>query len=84
MLAAPAEIGDTDFERLHGHGYGDEQIAEGVGLVSLQLLTGAFNVVAGIRPSRRGTGPRTSALVEPRWSRLAGVRTIPHDDARCD
>jgi AhpD family alkylhydroperoxidase len=48
VLAAPAEIGDADFERLHEHGYGDEQIAEVVGLVSLQLLTGAFNLVAGI------------------------------------
>jgi hypothetical protein len=56
VLAAPAEIGDTDFERLHGHGYGDEQIAEVVGLVSLQLLTGAFNLVAGhpAQPSRYG------------------------------
>jgi AhpD family alkylhydroperoxidase len=48
VLAAPAEIGDADFERLHEHGYRDEQIAEVVGLVSLQLLTGAFNLVAGI------------------------------------
>jgi AhpD family alkylhydroperoxidase len=48
VLAAPAEIGDTDFERLHEQGYRDEQIAEVVGLVSLQLLTGAFNLVAGI------------------------------------
>jgi AhpD family alkylhydroperoxidase len=48
VLAAPAGIGDEDFERLHEHGYSDEQIAEVVGLVSLQLLTGAFNLVAGI------------------------------------
>jgi AhpD family alkylhydroperoxidase len=48
VLAAPAEIGDSDLERLHEHCYRDEQIAEVVGLVSLQLLTGAFNLVAGI------------------------------------
>jgi uncharacterized peroxidase-related enzyme len=48
VLAAPAEIGDADFQRLHEHGYDDEQIAEVVGLVSQQLLTGAFNLVAGI------------------------------------
>jgi AhpD family alkylhydroperoxidase len=48
VLAAPAEIGDADFERLHERGYSDEQIAEVVGLVSLQLLTGAFNLIAGI------------------------------------
>ena len=29
-------------------GKGDEQIAEVVALVALQLLTGAFNLVAGI------------------------------------
>jgi AhpD family alkylhydroperoxidase len=49
ILAAPAEIGDADFERLQEHGYSTEQIAEVVGLVSLQLLSGAFNLVADIR-----------------------------------
>jgi AhpD family alkylhydroperoxidase len=48
VLAAPVEIGDADLDRLRGRGYRDEQIAEVVGLVSLQLLTGAFNLVAGI------------------------------------
>jgi AhpD family alkylhydroperoxidase len=51
VLAAPRDIDDDDFERLHGHGYVDEQVAEVVGLVSLQLLTGAFNLVAGIHAS---------------------------------
>ena len=49
VLAAPGEIGDADLARLRGHGYRDEQIAEVVGLVSLQLLTGAFNLIADIR-----------------------------------
>ena len=48
VLAAPAEIGDADFERLRMHGYRDEQIAEVAALVGLQLLTGAFNLIAGI------------------------------------
>jgi AhpD family alkylhydroperoxidase len=48
VLTAPAEIGDADFQRLLEHGYDAEQIAEVVGLVALQLLTGAFNLVAGI------------------------------------
>jgi AhpD family alkylhydroperoxidase len=48
VLAAPAEIGDADIERLRAHGYNDEQIAEVSGLVGLQLLTGSFNLVAGI------------------------------------
>lgn len=48
VLAAPAEIGDADLDRLRAHGYRDEQIVEVAGLVSLQLLTGAFNLIAGI------------------------------------
>ena len=48
VLASPAEIGDADIERLRAHGYRDEQIAEVAGLVGLQLLTGAFNLIAGI------------------------------------
>ncbi len=48
VLAAPAEIGDADVDRLHSHGYRDEQIVEVAGLVGLQLLTAAFNLIAGI------------------------------------
>ena len=48
VLAAPAEIGEADLDRLRAHGYRDEQIAEVAGLVSLQLLTGSFNLIAGI------------------------------------
>jgi AhpD family alkylhydroperoxidase len=48
VLAGPAEIGDADVDELRAHGYRDEQIAEVAGLVSLQLLTGAFNLIAGI------------------------------------
>jgi uncharacterized peroxidase-related enzyme len=50
VIAAPAEISDADVERLRSHGYSDEQIAEVVGIVSLMLLTGGFNLVAGIEP----------------------------------
>jgi alkylhydroperoxidase family enzyme len=51
VLAAPAEISDEQIDELRSLGYTGEQIAEVVGLVSLQLLTGAFNLVAGIHPS---------------------------------
>ena len=50
VIAAPAEVDDDQIDRLRGHGYTDEQIAEVVGLVSLQLLTGAFNLTASIHP----------------------------------
>ena len=48
LLAAPSEVSDAQVDELRAFGYRDEQIAEVVGLVSLQLLTGAFNLVAGI------------------------------------
>ena len=51
VLAAPAEIGDADVDRLRTHGYRDEQVAEVAGLVALQLLTGAFNLIADIHPT---------------------------------
>jgi AhpD family alkylhydroperoxidase len=51
VLAAPAEISDEDVEGLREHGYTDEQIAEVVGLVALNLLTGAFNLVADLHPA---------------------------------
>lgn len=51
VIAAPAEVTDEQVDELRALGYSDEQIAEVVGLVSLQLLTGAFNLVAGIHPS---------------------------------
>ena len=47
-LSEPAEITEADVDRLRAHGYSDEQIAEVAGLVALQLLTGAFNLIAGI------------------------------------
>ena len=51
VIAAPAEVSDEQVDELRGYSYSDEQIAEVVGLVSLQLLTGGFNLVAGLHPS---------------------------------
>lgn len=50
-LTRPAEIADADVDRLRAHGYSDEQIADVAGLVALQLLTGAFNLIVGIHAS---------------------------------
>jgi uncharacterized peroxidase-related enzyme len=52
VIAAPAEISDVDVEILRKLGWRDEQIADVVGLVALNLLTGAFNLVAGIHPEQ--------------------------------
>jgi uncharacterized peroxidase-related enzyme len=51
VAAAPAEVADADVQALRGHGYRDEQIADVVGLVALNVLTGSFNLVAGIEPA---------------------------------
>src|SRR4051794_7516435 len=61
VLAAPAEIGDADVDRLRSHGYRDEQIAEVAGLVGLQLLTGAFNLMADIHATPEALAEITRA-----------------------
>lgn len=48
VIAAPSEVSKEQVDELRTFGCSDEQIAEVVGLVSLQPLTGAFNLVAGI------------------------------------
>jgi AhpD family alkylhydroperoxidase len=58
VAAAPSELADADLEELRRHGYRDEQIADVVGLVALNVLTGAFNLVAGIEPA---AVPRSTA-----------------------
>lgn len=44
---SPSEITDGQVRELQDLGYTDEQIVEVVGLVALQVLTGALNVVSG-------------------------------------
>lgn len=51
ILAEPASITDDDVAELRVHGWSDRVIAELVGLVALNLMTGAFNLVAGIEPA---------------------------------
>jgi AhpD family alkylhydroperoxidase len=50
VLAEPVTITGHDVAELRAHGWAERVIADVVGLVSLNLLTGAFNLVAGIRP----------------------------------
>ena len=52
VAAAPSELSDEQVAELRELGWRDEQIADVVGLVALNVLTGSFNLVAGIhRPS---------------------------------
>ncbi|GAB3767158.1 carboxymuconolactone decarboxylase family protein [Microlunatus parietis] len=46
----PTSITDEQIDELRRHGYSDREIADVVGIVALNLLTGAFNLVAGLRP----------------------------------
>jgi AhpD family alkylhydroperoxidase len=55
VFVAPAEITDEQVQELRDLGYTDEQIAEVPGLVALNVLTGAFNLVAGIHLPARST-----------------------------
>ena len=50
VAVAPGSVTDEDIVDLRGRGWRDEQIADVVGLVALNVLTGAFNLVAGIHP----------------------------------
>ncbi|MFF0430693.1 carboxymuconolactone decarboxylase family protein [Streptomyces sp. NPDC004327] len=50
VLAEPSGLGDADVAELREHGWSDRIIAEVVGVVTLNMLTGAFNLLAGIQP----------------------------------
>jgi AhpD family alkylhydroperoxidase len=50
VLTEPSTITDDDIAELRRHGWSDRIIADVVGLVALNQLTGAFNLVAGLEP----------------------------------
>jgi AhpD family alkylhydroperoxidase len=50
VLAEPSSITDEDVAELRSHGWSDRGIAEIVGVVALNLLTGAFNLLVGLQP----------------------------------
>ncbi|MEU8108237.1 hypothetical protein AB0C18_31450 [Nonomuraea muscovyensis] len=51
VLAEPSSITDQDVADLRAHGWSDRIIAEIPGLVALNLLTGSFNLLAGLAPA---------------------------------
>ena len=51
VLAEPSSITGEDIAGLRRHGWSDRTLADVVGLVSLNHLTGAFNLVAGLEPA---------------------------------
>lgn len=44
----PTGITDTDAQELRDHGYSDREIADVAGVVALNILTEAFNLLAGL------------------------------------
>ncbi|RAF66228.1 alkylhydroperoxidase, partial [Burkholderia multivorans] len=46
----PTSITDEQIDELRGYGYSDREISDVVGVVSLNILTGAFTLVAGLTP----------------------------------
>jgi AhpD family alkylhydroperoxidase len=59
VLTEPSSLDDTDVAELRGHGWTDRVLADVVGLVALNQLTGSFNLVAGLEPA----GTRVAARV---------------------
>ena len=52
LYGNPTTVTDTQVEELRAFGYTDREIVDAVGVVALNLLTGAFNLVAGLEPDR--------------------------------
>ncbi|MFD1542781.1 carboxymuconolactone decarboxylase family protein [Nonomuraea guangzhouensis] len=53
VLAEPSSLTDQDIADIRGHGWNDRIIAEIPGLVALNLLTGSFNLLAGLEPAEQ-------------------------------
>ncbi|OLT13904.1 alkylhydroperoxidase [Actinomadura sp. CNU-125] len=54
VLTEPSSLTSDDVTALREHGWDDRVISEVVGLVTLNMLTGSFNLVAGNQPSSGG------------------------------
>ena len=54
VLAEPATVTDDDLTELHREGWSGRVLADVVGLVALNQLTGSFNLVAGFEPVGAG------------------------------
>ena len=51
VYQAPTSVTDEHIENVRELGFSDREIADVVGIVALNLLTGAFNLVAGLTPN---------------------------------
>jgi hypothetical protein len=83
VLVAPRAVTDAQIDELRSHGYGDDQIAEVPGHVSLQLLTGGLNLVAGIEPAPEALAELTSRTRRAA-RKSAGTRSPDSGERRLD
>lgn len=58
VYASPSSITDAQLDELRALGDSDREIADVVGVVALNLLTGAFNLVAGLSAEPEPPPPR--------------------------
>ena len=75
----PASISDDHIETLRHYGYSDREIADVVGVVALNVLTGTFNLTAGISEQ---TPHATDAAHHSTSPEPAPNMTQPMTDAR--
>ena len=54
IYSNPTTITDDQVAELHAFGYTDREIVDAVGIVALNVLTGAFNLVAGLELDPQG------------------------------
>lgn len=79
----PTSITDAQITSLRAHGYSDREITDVVGIVALNVLTGAFNLVAGLRPDHvldqqenHGGLPRPHPGAAPDATETPGTRGL--------
>lgn len=65
VYAAPATITDDQITGLRRYGYTDRQIIDVVGIVAINVLTGAFNLVAGLQPAEVPSSETHGAVERP-------------------
>jgi AhpD family alkylhydroperoxidase len=57
VLTEPGSLTDADLAELRRHGWSDRVLADVVGLVALNQLTGSFNLLAGLEPATEQAQP---------------------------
>lgn len=70
IYSNPATITDDQVGELRAFGYTDREIVDVVGIVALNVLTGAFNLIAGLEEVRPVGAARSGSAVPPSTNHL--------------